>query len=65
VRFYFGQKPKSLIRRHREDDPPVGLKDSASAFGNAGKSTPAPATAPPLTCPTDFHVQGNACVPNA
>jgi hypothetical protein len=65
VRFYFGQKPKSLIRRHREDDPPVGLKDSASAFGNAGKSTPAPAKAPPLTCPTDFHVQGNACVPNA
>ena len=25
VRVYFGQKPKSLIRRHREDDPPAGL----------------------------------------
>ena len=26
VRVYFGQKAKSLIRRHREDDPPVGLQ---------------------------------------
>jgi hypothetical protein len=45
VRVYFGQKPKSLIRRHREDDPPVGLKDSALAFGNAGTtSVPASST---------------------
>jgi len=24
LRYYFGQKDKSLIRRHREDDPPIG-----------------------------------------
>jgi hypothetical protein len=41
VRFYFGQKDKTLIRRHREDDPTdwqdgIGI----SGTGNTGSATP-------------------------
>jgi hypothetical protein len=45
VRFYFGQKDKSLIRRHREDDP----YDWGSDFGgasNTGSTSPTPTTNP-------------------
>jgi hypothetical protein len=60
VRFYFGQKPKSLIRRHREDDPPAGLSDGASAFGNASSSTLASGTT--ITCPPGKILVGGVCV---
>jgi len=44
LRIYFGQKDKSLIRRHREDDPlidwtPDSLFDLVSAIGNPGSTT--------------------------
>jgi hypothetical protein len=39
IRFYFGQKDKSLIRRHREDDPNVW---STGNVPNPGTTTPAP-----------------------
>jgi hypothetical protein len=66
LRVYFGQKPKSLIRRHREDDPPQSLADSGAAFGNAsgtsaGTTTPTPSG--PLTCGPGFQLVGNSCVP--
>jgi hypothetical protein len=35
LRMYVGQKSKSLIRRHREDDPVNILNDEASTFGNS------------------------------
>jgi hypothetical protein len=63
LRVYFGQKPKSLIRRHREDDPPAGVSDSAAAFGNAGTSTPAPNTAAAgIVCPPGRILVGGVCV---
>lgn len=63
VRFYFGQKPKSLIRRHREDDPPAGLKNSASAFGNAGSTSPVPSPpSVPKTCQPGFILINGVCV---
>jgi hypothetical protein len=37
LRFYFGQHDKTLIRRHREDEPP-GL-DTFTAGGNGGLIT--------------------------
>lgn len=36
VRVYFGQKDKTLIRRHREDDPPNYLPESMFAPRGAG-----------------------------
>ena len=57
LRVYFGQKPKSLIRRHREDDPPGGLVDGSSAFGN-GSGTQMMPTVPKQT-------PGIVCVPPA
>jgi hypothetical protein len=44
IRFYFGQKDKSLIQRHREDDP---VNWNPPAVPNTGSSTPAPV---PKTC---------------
>lgn len=46
VRFYFGQKDKTLIRRHREDDPPTWDNGGDAVFNNNG-STPAGTTCPP------------------
>ena len=40
VRFYFGQKDKTLIRRHREDDP-TNWNNGADSTSNGGSSTPA------------------------
>jgi len=51
LRFYFGQKDKTLIRRHREDDP-VNW-DIDSAFGATNNSTSSPASSPPTTCVGD------------
>ncbi|HWN51384.1 MAG TPA: hypothetical protein VNO18_16470 [Xanthobacteraceae bacterium] len=48
IRFYFGQKDKPLIRRHREDDP---VDWNPGSVGNPGNSTPAPVPAPKTCCP--------------
>ena len=51
VRFYFGQNDKTLISRHREDDPPNWLKDDMFASQNAVRDgallLPPTASAPP------------------
>lgn len=62
LRAYFGQKPKSLIKRHREDDPPGGLSDSAGGFGNGGSSSAAPpGFRGPLCPPPSFPLPGGGC----
>ncbi len=44
ISFYFGGQSKTLIRRHREDDPPNGVLDIFNAGGvNLGNGAPAPA----------------------
>jgi hypothetical protein len=49
IRFYAGQKDKSLMRRHREDDPvEVPLGGATTGGTSAGAGTPAaPACLPP------------------
>ncbi len=37
VKIYFGQKEKTLIRRHREDDPPNWLKDDMFTGSNQAR----------------------------
>jgi hypothetical protein len=61
VRFYFGQKDKTLIRRHREDDPTNWNNGSDSTFNNAGQTTP---SSGPITCPVDHHLHNGVCVLN-
>ncbi|MBV9556325.1 MAG: hypothetical protein JO254_04555 [Pseudolabrys sp.] len=39
VKMYFGQRDKSLIRRHREDDPDNPLAGGTDTFGNTSGST--------------------------
>ncbi len=43
IRFYFGQKDKTLIRRHREDDPTNWNNGPDSTF-NGGSQTPTTST---------------------
>ncbi len=54
VSLYFGQKDKTLIRRHREDDPPNRLVDEmfsgSSASGNGGSNSRNRRLARPTTC---------------
>jgi hypothetical protein len=52
LRFYFGQKDKTLIRRHREDDP----TDWGGGFDgiNNGSGT--------TTCPAGYAAQSGVCV---
>jgi hypothetical protein len=40
LKFYFGQKDKTLIRRNREDDPDDNL-GLGSSSGGSGSSSPA------------------------
>ena len=54
VRFYFGQKDKTLIRRHREDDP----TDWGSDFGSTSNSGNT------ITCPSGQHPSNGVCVAN-
>lgn len=59
VRFYFGQKDKSLIRRHREDDP-TNWNNGADSTYNGGSQMPTS----PTTCPLGQHLHDGGCVPN-
>jgi hypothetical protein len=43
LRFYFGQKDKTLIRRHREDDPPI-WNNGSDTINNNGSQSPTPST---------------------
>jgi hypothetical protein len=42
LRFYFGQKDKTLIRRHREDDPNDWGGGFGNGINNGGSTTPTP-----------------------
>lgn len=55
VRLYFGQKDKTLIRRHREGDP----ADWEDGFGISNTGSTSPAGCPPNTHPFD-----GGCVSN-
>lgn len=50
VKVYFGQKDKSLIRRHREDDPVNYHIDSATTNAGAGNGAGAGGVIPNDTC---------------
>ena len=60
VRFYFGQSDKSLIRRHREDDP-VGDSTAESLFSIANSLGPS-FTSTRATCPAGEIFLGGVCV---
>jgi hypothetical protein len=47
LRFYFGQKDKTLIRRHREDDPTNWDTDSLFGITNSNSQSPLPPSPPP------------------
>jgi hypothetical protein len=57
LRFYFGQKDKTLIRRHREDDP-TNWNNGADSTANGGSQTVVTST---LTCPPGFILVGGVC----
>lgn len=61
VRLYIGQKDKTLIRRHREDDP-TNWNNGPSSVGNSGSQTGAPTG--PTSCPMGFHLFQGTCVQN-
>ncbi len=56
--YFGGDTSKSLIRRHREDDPPIRSKD---IFGAAGDAFEEPA-APVHECPINEEWNGQTCV---
>lgn len=49
LKFYFGQRDKTLIQRHRQDDPPIGLPETLFSLANnrSNSITPVPAAPPP------------------
>ena len=55
LRFYFGQKDKTLIRRHREDDP-INWGGGFDGISNGGSTTPAT-----ITCPQGFFLFNGVC----
>ena len=60
IRFYFGQKDKSLIRRHREDDPYDWGSDFGGASNTGSTTTTPPACLTGLSFPTVI-TDGNGC----
>lgn len=56
LKFYFGERRKSLIRRHREDDPQIVLFDNIGAAGTAACGTTG--TPPPMEM-RDAAIQRN------
>ncbi len=57
LRIYFGPE-KTLIRRHREDDPSTPIdNDQGSSYQNNGPTT--------KTCPAGYHLVGSTCVSEA
>lgn len=47
LKVYFGQRDKTLIRRHREDDPVTTLFDNIQGTGSGTNSAPTVTAAPP------------------
>jgi hypothetical protein len=64
VRVYLGQRDKTLIQRHRQDDPPNYLADTSAAFTNSTSETPVPAAPAQDQCQRldgPVHVQAVCC----
>jgi hypothetical protein len=59
MRFYFGQQDKTLIRRHREDDP---IDWGAGEFGGTSNTGNSTSPAQPSCTPPDFIFMG-VCSP--
>ena len=54
VSLYFGGEDKSLIRRHREDDPPIYSLDIFGAFLSDDPAVPpSPPSPPPCSPPAE------------
>ena len=51
LRIYFGNSDKSLIRRHREDDPGTHLKDDLFTLSNSHKASAIPLPTPGAPTP--------------
>lgn len=51
LRFYFGQKNKSLMQRHREDDPTNWGNNDGGSIGGSGSTSPAPPPTTTNSCP--------------
>ena len=47
LKFYFGQRDKTLIQRHRQDDPPIGLPETLVSLSNNKGNSVIPVTPPP------------------
>ncbi len=62
LKHYFGDPDKSLIERHRQDDPPDREMDFFDAAGNLVYKTATPPTTP--TCGPGEFWNGNACQNN-
>ena len=53
LRFYFGQSDKSLIRRHREDDPIEWTPESLGSMSNQQTQTNVTGSSPPPPPPPE------------
>ena len=63
LRFYFGQKDKTLIQRHRQDDPFEWIPETLLSITNSFTSTSKSVTNP-YQCPPGYHyVQFEGCQP--
>jgi len=57
LRFYFGQKDKSLIRRHREDDPTDWGGGFGNGINNGGSTTPPTSVCKPCAGLNNLNLQ--------
>jgi hypothetical protein len=60
---YFGEPGKSLIDRHRQDDPPNRVIDLFAAAGNV-VTADTPEDVDPELCPEGYYYDGEGCVPD-
>ena len=63
VRYYFGDK-KSLIKRHRQDDPDSLLPEGSAALVKALRAARRPVVTPGHTCPSGYSLSsdGVTCI---
>jgi len=59
LKLYFGGAEKSLIRRHREDDPP---NRSLDIFNSSGNTLGPPASSNPTCPPPEIDIGNGECV---
>lgn len=62
LKFYFGQRDKSLIQRHRQDDPIEWTPESLFSIVNSFGRTSTSSTTAPACPPGEIFVVGVGCV---